>query len=520
MKKRILFTTLILTFSIVSPVIFCTYQHAQASYNLYDGKLILNGFVKEMWYIRTSMQDREKAFHDSMLDYANTSALFEALYTLKEEGDLTVRLFGGVKAWWEKSPMFDDELERSIPHRARKDYVHPRSFDDDMLTEAYVHIIKGPWELRVGKQIVIWGQLDMQRVADVVNPLDLRKGVPGVDTWEEIKQGIWMIRLLYTSQLPGNLLFEAIFNPGDFRNFQLPYEGTHYGAYGHVANPFGVDYGITHWLFEKMRRDAPGWRLSKNYEFGLKVRGFFWNVDWTLMYYDSLSDSPVSNPRRVGDFSFKYIQAAIGGGVPEDWPDAKVFWYKRFRVVGGTAQTYIQPLWSTVWRMEWAYQIGVPLNKGTGGESGGVYAWTRRDIVAFAVAVSKYLDIPKFTQSRIATGRQMSITLTYAWDKVLNHDHDLVLGETNHAYDHSVNDQISLFLQQEMFNSTIWFTFNGYYHFHTGKWMAVPTFTYIFPGIHWRADLGYAAFGGAKAKHVSHASATRDSIILRLRYEF
>jgi hypothetical protein len=64
------------------------------------------------------------------------------------------------------------------------------------------------------------------------------------------------------------------------------------------------------------------------------------------------------------------------------------------------------------------------------------------------------------------------------------------------------------------------FIFNGYYHFHTRKWMAVPTITYLFPGNHWRADVGYAAFGGARAKYVSDNFASKDSILLRLRYEF
>jgi hypothetical protein len=238
------------------------------------------------------------------------------------------------------------------------------------------------------------------------------------------------------------------------------------------------------------------------------------------MYYNSLSDTPVANPQRITPFTLMYIQAGIQGRNPPDWPDYKVWYYKRFQTVGGTAQTYMEKLLSTIWRLEWAYQIGIPMNKGTGGKDDAVYDWVRRDAISVAVAVSKYWDIPKFTQSRIATGRQMSMTITYAWEKILNWDHDLVLGSSNHAYDHSANDQVSLFLQQEMFHSVIFFTFNGFYQFHNGKWMAVPSFTYIFPGKHWRFDLGYAAFGGAKAKYVSNAGSKRDSVILRLRFEF
>jgi hypothetical protein len=467
------------------------------------------------------MQDREKRYHNSAVDFDLTSAVLEALYKFKEDGDLKINFYGGVKWWWEKAPTFDDKLRDSIPSRARKSYEGPRQFDDDMLNEAYVDLMQGPFQLRAGKQIVIWGQLDMQRVADVVNPLDLRRGVPGVDTWEEIKQGVWMIRGFYQSDLPGNLLFEAIFNPGDFREMRLPPEGTHYGELVHNSrfNP-DDEFGLGQWILEKMKSDAPGWNTS-NYEYGFKVRGYTWNIDWTLLYYNSLSDTPVAHPDRNLPFVYTYVSEALGGGVP-GWSDYEdqVFYYKRMESVGGTAQVYLDKLWQTVWRLEWAYQIGVPMNKSIDGSTATTNGWTRRDAYAFALACSKSVNIPGFTQSFLATGRQLDFTITYAWDKVRNHSSELVLGPSGHAYNHSVNDQVSLFLKQDLFHSTIMFIFNGYYHFHTMKWMAVPTITYLFPGNHWRADVGYAMFGGADAKYVSNNFASKDSILLRLRYEF
>jgi len=113
----------------------------------------------------------------------------------------------GFKYWWQKAQYFDQDYRRSIPHHERKDWAHPRSFQDDVLTETYIDVSTGPWKIRLGKQIVIWGQLDLERVADVVNPIDIRRGPPGVNTWEEVKQGLWMIRLFYQSELPGKPSF-------------------------------------------------------------------------------------------------------------------------------------------------------------------------------------------------------------------------------------------------------------------------------------------------------------------------
>ena len=73
------------------------------------------------------------------------------------------------------------------------------------------------------------------------------------------------------------------------------------------------------------------------------------------------------------------------------------------------------------------------------------------------------------------------------------------------------------------------FIFNGSYYLQCGKWMAVPCFSYVFPqsvlygGL--RADIGMKLYGGAKHPYsaqngLSHVMDHKDSIILRLRYEF
>ncbi len=57
---------------------------------------------------------------------------------------------------------------------------------------------------------------------------------------------------------------------------------------------------------------------------------------------------------------------------------------------------------------------------------------------------------------------------------------------------------LSGFLKQEMFNTSWVFVFNGNYNLMCQKWFIVPCFTYMFPGEHWRADIGAKFYGGAK----------------------
>ncbi len=498
---------------------------------LLDGKLLLNGFIKETAYIRTSMQDREEEFHDTNLGSLRTSVLLEALYSIKESRNFALKVFGGVKWWYEAAPRLDDNLRRHIPHRYRKDYIQPRNFEEDVLTEAYIDIINGPLQFKIGKQIVVWGDLDINRAADVVNPLDLRFGFPGIDTWEELKRGIWMIRAFYQSQLPGNLLFEVIFNPGDFKMTLLPEEGTQWGAPYHASNQFlpATGFGAGHWLFEKMRRDAPGWNLKDNYEFGFRLRGYTWDIDWTLMYYNSLQDGPIANPNRAGDFFRQYLTAAIPAQItgseinPGDWPDYQVFKYKRSQVIGGTMQAFItrgRITRGSILKAEWFYEIGTPFNKGTRGSSSDIYKETRRDVLGLALNWYQKISIPGITQSRICTGKQFELSLTYFFEKIFNHDHDLVQDIRNHRPGDSVAENITLWFMQAMFNQTINLVFIGNYWTRIDKWMAVPTISYIFPGRHWRADVAMALYGGAKNEYTHGIMDHKDSIILRLRYEW
>ena len=106
---------------------------------------------------------------------------------------------------------------------------------------------------------MVWGETDIQRTVDIVNPLDLRYGTPGVFSWSELKQGIWMFRGFYQSQLPGNLLFEVIYNPGYFQGITLATEGTHWGP-SPAATSFNPGHGpgIYNWsVTEACRNTSP-----------------------------------------------------------------------------------------------------------------------------------------------------------------------------------------------------------------------------------------------------------------------
>jgi hypothetical protein len=320
-----------------------------------------------------------------------------------------------------------------------------------------------------------------------------------------------------------------IINPGDYKGVSMAFEGAQPGPMAYPTrffHPYDQKFGIYEYQMEKWRRDKPTHSWS-NWELGFRVRGNFFDVDWTLLYWNARDDGPVISPSRLMPFSAIFIKAAMNsepGGQPGlntiDWPDYKVFYFKRYTTIGGTFQYYAPQLWDVVLRSEWYFEIGRPMNKAIHGEMGAdIYDWTNRNILGVAFQVQKYLDIPGWTRGNIARGRMTNVQITYGWEKIFNHDHDLVAGSRNHTWRDSVYDVVTMFVMQEMFHNKIIFIFVGNYYLRAGKWMAVPLISYVFPGWHWRLDGGYAMHGKGHRRFVE-ASDQRDRFVLRLRYEF
>ncbi len=523
MKRKTLLLTIITLSFVLS---LCAIKPALAEVSLMDGNIILNGTIKQTAYLRTQMPSEEyKRYHRTRLDYNRFSAMIEGLFKIKDCPEEQLNFFGGYKYWYELSPVFDDKQRSSIPEFQKNWYC--RAQDRDMLTEAYFDYIRGPWNIRVGQQIVVWGETDIKRTVDIINPLDLRLGAPGIDTWEEMKLGLFMLRGTYQSQLPGNLLFEALYIPGDFRPARLPVDGTHWGP-NTVTTIDGfypyMPYGITAWQFEKARRDAPGWNL-KNYEYGLRVRGYTWNLDWTLLYYDGIYDAPIANASALSSALFKdYILKGIIGSATKTmqsstptYPDGKLFSYYRYKMVGGTAQTVIEALHQSIWRLEWFYNIKEPYNRGTNGQTDGLYDTVKRDGFGMGLNYGDKFTIPGFTH-KYCDDKMMDVSLTFFYERVLNWDDDILITDTGRGHRRGAahSSEVAWNVQQFIWHQQVMFMFTGSYN-PIGKYFICPIIAYV-PGDHWRWEFGYPMYGSRTPSNKGLHD--KDSVLLRARYEF
>jgi hypothetical protein len=97
------------------------------------------------------------------------------------------------------------------------------------LGETYIQgTVSGAMDIKIGRQVVVWGKSDTIRVTDVLNPLDNRE--PGLVDIEDLRLPLWMTRAGYylgSWNLTGIAVHEVRFNKdpvfgSDFYPFHAP----------------------------------------------------------------------------------------------------------------------------------------------------------------------------------------------------------------------------------------------------------------------------------------------------------
>ncbi|MFC1591663.1 DUF1302 family protein, partial [Thermodesulfobacteriota bacterium] len=278
---------------------------------LFDEKLRVKGSLYEFMIYRTDLKREERQYRDTDWGLMKTKATLELLYKAYEKDDVSINLFGFFQYWHDSVFDIDDEYRKSVPASERKRYQEPFFDQDDWINELYADIYLGHWNIRLGKQIVFWSETAMVRTIDRINPLDLRYTTPGIDPWDEIKLGLWMMRGFYTSNWPGQLVFEWIWIPGDFEQVRTPVEGTSMGT--GIVRPQGPrdmrprafgQKALTDRLFHQAR---PGFTLA-NSQFAFRVRGnselklfgTYYLLDWTVSWFHGMNTSPVARRSKLG----------------------------------------------------------------------------------------------------------------------------------------------------------------------------------------------------------------------------
>jgi hypothetical protein len=246
--------------------------------------LTLSGYIKQnVGYnvygdVHDTKEGVENAFFEFLLEAAYSPTPNLKLFASgRINTDWTYNFYAGNNEWREK------EFSKS------KDLLSFFDKEKDLLHEANITWAPGNFYLRLGKQVVKWGQTDGFRLMDQINPIDQRRGMLDIEFESNILP-IWLLRSEY--KIPVNFMdslsLQFIFNPNvSFRRSEsidigndvwgtwsarkmIPFGGPYPFDYAYIGSP---NYNI---------HDPHG---SDGFEYAFKITGTFWDSVATLNYY-------------------------------------------------------------------------------------------------------------------------------------------------------------------------------------------------------------------------------------------
>jgi hypothetical protein len=303
-------------------------------------------------------------------------------------------------------------------------------------------------------------------------------------------------------------------------------EGTQWGPWPDTTsfNP-GKGYGIYNWTVTTawQKYQPKKWSVN-NWQAGFRLRGFSFNVDWTLLYLNQLYPGPVAVPGAINDYTMKYVTAGIlstitGGPIkPEDYDGPRPYDWKRYQLFGGTAQTTFDALHGSVWRLEYFYEHNAPYNESdTGTTQGTIYDQVRRDTFGFGLNYSDKFLLPYIGRNWF-NNQFLQVSLTAFYEKILNYNKDLIVDSSrDHGYNDSSSQTYSWNIMQQWDNAIWTFIFMGSWS-PIGKWWMSPMLGYG-PGNHWRIEGGPVIYHNNN-KFNRGGYWDKDSFLIRIRYEF
>lgn len=162
------------------------------------------------------------------------------------------------------------------------------------LREAYVDMYFKNFDLRVGRQQIIWGKAEGVFITDVVSPKDLREFL--LPDFDEIRTGITSFKLNYYI---GNSSIEAVWSPF-FSPTQMPEEGSIWAP--------KMDFPVTP-VFDYSNSAVKA--SLKNSELFIRYASMGSSVDFELVGGTFFYDDPAMNVTRLMDSSSMQLSGLI-----------------------------------------------------------------------------------------------------------------------------------------------------------------------------------------------------------------
>lgn len=176
------------------------------------------------------------------------------------------------------------------------DWVADKYYQEFELRELYLDISASDYlHLRLGRQQVAWGETGSYRLLDVINPIDATWHFGPLETFEDQRIPLWMLKgLLWVPLLQGNL--EVVWIPMlDKPEDTVTVPLTFVGAWGLPPVPapelYGGDDSVAPWKIRKKVFLYPG-RNIRDSRAGARWQGEIGDITYSLVYFYTHQLSP------------------------------------------------------------------------------------------------------------------------------------------------------------------------------------------------------------------------------------
>lgn len=330
------------------------------------------------------------------------------------------------------------------------------------LREAYMDMYFNNFDIRVGKQQIIWGKAEGVFITDVVAPKDLREFL--LPDFDEIRLGITVLKLNYYF---GNSTLEAVWAPV-FTPTQMPEGGSIWQPRMDFPAPVSFDYS--------QAEMDPALKNSEVYlRFSTMASGFDYELVGGYFWYD---DPGIQITRHIDPVSMQLSSLTL---MPE---------YHRVSMGGGSIS---MPVGSLLLRAEGAYYSGR-------------YFQTQNPAVAGGKLEKNNLHYMAGLDYNLAG---ITLSAQFIQEYILNHEE----GMQNDALDNTM----TFMAKKDFLREKLWMEFFSYIGFNNKDALLRPKITYNF------AD-GFEVLGGANI-FLGDAGRfgqykDNDMVYLKLKYSF
>lgn len=244
--------------------------------------------------------------------------------------EFTPKLRLGFSAWAYHDLAYEFFDYRTISARFARDAEQPLVFIDNLaeekdspvaaFRELYLDMYFDDFDLRVGRQFVVWGVLEGVRITDEINPMDFRELI--LPDLLDYRIPLWTVKADWYTEAGGDL--QLLWIP-DLRFHEPAPPGSEWELLQRITDPEGND--VTRYPARNFR----------NSEFGLRYSTRVLETDVSLSWFYTWDDFPVL-----------FRSAVIGSALEPTFFPA----YTRINIYGASA---VRPLGAGVLKLEAAY---------------------------------------------------------------------------------------------------------------------------------------------------------------------